>query len=103
MCVTKQARERIRAQQSETMANAELLKAIAHPVRLCLAHQLAVEGPRSVTFFTDCMECSQSSISQHLAKMRNAGVVEAERDGQLMVYRLKDDRVRALLEVFWPK
>lgn len=94
-------REQIQKERQRTMAHAELLKAVAHPVRLCLVHQLAQYGPRSVTFFTDCMDCSQSSISQHLAKLRAAGVVCADRDGQQMVYRLTDERIREILAVLW--
>lgn len=96
-------RERVKAEQMNTMEYAELLKAVANPVRLCLVHQLATYGPQSVTFFTDCMDCSQSSISQHLAKMRAAGIVEAERSGQQMVYRLTDDRIRKILAILWNK
>jgi DNA-binding transcriptional ArsR family regulator len=94
-------KDRIRSQQAVTEAHADLLKAVANPVRLCLVHQLATYGPRSVTFFTDCMNSSQSSISQHLSKLRAAGIVEAERDGQSMVYRLIDDRIRQVLDVLW--
>lgn len=95
-------KEKILGEQERTMAYAELLKAVAHPVRLCLVHQLATYGPQSVTFFTDCMNCSQSSISQHLAKMRAAGIVEAQRSGQQMVYRLTDHRIEKILAILWP-
>lgn len=96
-----EAKTYIQQEKRRTVENAELLKAVAHPVRLCLVHQLARYGPLSVTFFTDCLEQSQSNISQHLSKLRAAGIVEATREGQSMVYELINDQVRDVIELLW--
>lgn len=67
---------------------AELLKALAHPVRLQIVHGLLRRGCRNV----GCMErgtgMSQSCISQHLQKLRAAGIVTAERTGNEVYYRV---------------
>ena len=62
MKMTKEYQEAMRKK-------AELLKAIAHPVRLCLTRKLYENGKCNVTYFTDCLETSQSNISQHLEKL----------------------------------
>ena len=40
---------------------------------------------------------SQSTVSQHLGKLRQAGIIEGERNGLEITYRLKDERVKAIL------
>ena len=66
---------------------AELLKTMAHPIRLQIVHDLLAAGRRNVR----CMEAhtgmSQSCISQHLQRLRSAGVVAAERVGNEVYYR----------------
>lgn len=74
---------------------AEVLKTLASPRRLQIIHLLA-EGPRDVGRLAEKLGISQPNASQHLAVMRAAGVVESERVGREVVYRLVDpDVVRA--------
>ena len=76
---------------------AELLKVIAHPVRLCIALGLWRSGSCNVTHMQCCLEVPQSTVSQHLGKLRQAGIIEGERNGLEITYRLKDERVKAIL------
>lgn len=71
---------------------AEVLKTLANPRRLEIIHLLA-EGPREVTRLAAEMGVSQPNVSQHLALMRSAGVVEAERNGREVLYRLSDPEI----------
>ena len=71
---------------------AEVLKTLSNPRRLEIIHLLA-DGPREVTRLADEMGISQPNVSQHLAIMRAAGVVEAERDGREVRYRLSDPEI----------
>ena len=71
---------------------AEVLKTLANPRRLEIIHLLA-EGPREVGRLAEEMGISQPNVSQHLALMRSAGVVEAERDGREVRYRLSDPEI----------
>lgn len=80
---------------------AEMLKAIAHPVRLCVVRRLWRMGTCNVTYMQGCMEVPQSTISQQLGKLRQAGIIEGERQGLEVWYSLKDDRVRRILEVLF--
>ncbi|MBM7866276.1 metalloregulator ArsR/SmtB family transcription factor [Heliobacterium gestii] len=76
---------------------AELLKALAHPVRLCILQGLMQKGDCNVSHMQHCLELPQSTISMHLQKLRVAGVVEGERQGLEVRYRIANDQVRSLL------
>ena len=71
---------------------AEVLKTLANPRRLEIVHLLA-DGPREVGRLAEEMGISQPNVSQHLAVMRSAGVVEAEREGREVRYRLSDPEI----------
>jgi ArsR family transcriptional regulator len=73
---------------------AEILKTLANPRRLEILHLLAA-GPREVGPLARELGISQPNLSQHLAVMRAAGVVEAERHGREARYRLIDPDVVA--------
>ena len=76
---------------------AELLKTIALPIRLQIVHDLLEAGHRNVR----CMEArtgmSQSCISQHLQRLRAAGVVTAERVGNEVYYRAASREAAAVV------
>jgi DNA-binding transcriptional ArsR family regulator len=73
---------------------AEVLKTLAHPRRLEIVHELA-RGPRTVGRLAEVLGVAQPNVSQHLALMRASGVVEAERDGREIHYRLTDPDIIA--------
>lgn len=75
-----------------TRLQAEVLKVLASPRRLEILHRLA-EGPLEVGRLAEELGVSQPNVSQHLAVMRAAGIVEAERDGREIRYRLADPDV----------
>lgn len=75
----------------ETM-QADVLRALAHPRRLQIMHRLA-DGPAEVGALAAELGMSQPNVSQHLAVMRAAGVVEAERTGREVRYRISDPDV----------
>lgn len=77
---------------------AQLLKALAHPIRLCLVKKLCEQGRLNVTYFTNCMDASQSSISQHLGKLRDLGILACEKEGQSVIYHIKNETVRSLVK-----
>lgn len=74
------------------MLQADVLKTLANPRRLEILHRLA-DGPREVGRLAADLGLSQPNVSQHLAVLRAAGVVEAERDGREVRYRLTDPDV----------
>lgn len=75
-----------------TILQAEVLKTLANPRRLDILHRLA-EGPCEVGRLAEEIGASQPNVSQHLSVLRSAGLVEAERDGREVRYRLTDPDV----------
>jgi ArsR family transcriptional regulator, virulence genes transcriptional regulator len=87
-----------------TILQAEILRILANPRRIQILHALA-DGPIEVGRLAREIGASQPNVSQHLAALRGAGLVEAERDGRGVRYRLADPDVivacglmRAVLE-----
>jgi ArsR family transcriptional regulator len=81
-----------------TILQAEFLRTLASPRRLELLHLLA-EGPREVGRLAAELRMTQPNVSQHLAVLRTAGLVEAERDGREARYRLADADVMVACDV----
>lgn len=76
---------------------AALLKSLANEKRLMILCKLLERGEMSVLPLADAVDLSQSALSQHLAKLREEGVVDCRRDGQTMHYRLASaDAMRVL-------
>ncbi|MEW6224172.1 MAG: metalloregulator ArsR/SmtB family transcription factor [Chloroflexota bacterium] len=75
-----------------TALQAEILKTLASPRRLEIIHRLA-EGPCEVGRLAEELGASQPNISQHLGVLRSVGLVEAEREGREVRYRLTDPDV----------
>ncbi|NCB62649.1 MAG: transcriptional regulator [Clostridia bacterium] len=78
-------------------AKTELLKALSHPLRLQIVRGLLVGGCHNVR----CMETgtgqSQSTISQHLMRLKAAGVVKCERSGNEVYYDVADPTAAAVV------
>ena len=83
-------------------ASVEVLKALADPTRLQIMGVLqGAAEPVCVCDFTAAFELSQPTISHHMAKLKDAGLVEVSRSGIWSYYRRArslDARTRALLD-----
>lgn len=80
---------------------AELLKVLAHPVRLCIVRGLIEKGECNVTYMQSCLDTPQSTTSQHLQKLKSAGIVEGKRNGLEINYRVCNDKVYDLIKIFF--
>lgn len=69
-------------------AKANVLKALGHPTRLWMAEQLA-DGEKCVCELGEYIDADFSTISKHLSVLKQAGVVEDEKRGKQVYYRLK--------------
>ena len=67
-------------------------RALADPKRLCVLESLA-GGELSVSDLSTKVGCQVPNMSQHLAVLRSAGLVQSRRDGSTVFYRLADVRV----------
>jgi DNA-binding transcriptional ArsR family regulator len=81
-----------------TNLQAEVLKVLCSPKRLEILHRLA-EEPMEVGRLAAEMGLTQPNVSQHLAVMRAAGLVESTRDGREIRYRLTDTDVIVACDV----
>jgi ArsR family transcriptional regulator len=77
---------------------AELLKALAHPIRLRILATL-IEGRQCVKNLTELLKISQPNVSQHLGILRNKGIVGCKRDGSVVCYYIKDERALKIYEI----
>lgn len=73
---------------SEYKRRAAVLKALAHPARLLIVDELGEAGERCVCELTDMIGADMSTVSRHLAQLRNAGIIEDERRGAKVYYKL---------------
>ena len=70
---------------------AELMKALADPTRLTMLASLwKADGPICICDFTAGLGLSQPTISHHMAKLKEAGLVESEKRGIWVYYSLRD-------------
>lgn len=72
--------------------HARLCKAIADPNRILILYSLA-EGASTVSELAEALEVPQPTVSRHLKVLRERGLARATRDGQSVIYRLRDPRV----------
>ena len=81
---------------------ANLLKALADPTRLSMVACLwQASAPVCICDFTATFDLSQPTISHHMGKLRTAGLIESEKRGIWIHYRLRDDltpATKALIE-----
>ena len=80
----------------KAMEVADILRALANERRLMILCQLVEYGEATVSSLVDSVGVSQSALSQHLAKMRDEGIVTFRRDSHTIWYRIADRRVEEL-------
>lgn len=76
-----------------SQAKADILKAVAHPIRLSIVEMLG-EGERCACKICDAFPCDRTTVSKHLAVLKGLGVIEDRKEGLFVFYRL---RMRCLL------
>ena len=75
---------------------ANVLKAMAHPSRLCIVEELS-KRERCVCELTEMIGADMSTVSKHLTLLKHAGIVADEKRGSMVFYRL---RVPCLSKLF---
>jgi len=91
------ARTRTAKVLAQYEARAQIIKALAHPARLLIVDELSKRGERCVCELTEMIGTDMSTVSRHLALLKGAGLVEDEKRGQMVFYRM---RVQCLLNFF---
>src|SRR4029079_19156 len=75
---------------------AGILRALANERRLMILCKLVEWGEGNVTSLAEAVGLSQSALSQHLAKIRDEGLVTFRRESQTLWYRIADPRIEEL-------
>ncbi|WP_349262452.1 metalloregulator ArsR/SmtB family transcription factor [Geminicoccus sp.] len=85
--------------QEKAAEAARMLRLLANENRLLLLCHLAGAGEMTVGALAETIGLSQPALSQHLAKLREDGLVETRKESQAVFYRLADPKAARLLEV----
>ena len=86
--------------QTNASRASELMKLLGHPHRLMILCELN-QGECSVGELSERIGINQSPLSQHLARMRHEGVVQARRDAQTVYYSLSGEEVSAVISLLY--
>ena len=90
------------------MPAAEIFRALADPTRCAIFERLAA-GEMSVSEVKAGLDVSQPAVSQHLAILREAGLVTERREGRFAYYRVEPKGLAPMLDwlaryrTFWPR
>ena len=68
---------------------AEMLRSLSEPIRLRIVDHLRL-GELNVSDLSEALSLEVVTVSHHLGILKNAGIVERQRDGRCMVYRLRE-------------
>lgn len=79
---------------------AELLKVLAHPVRLCIVKGL-IGKDCNVSHMQECLELPQSTVSQHLSILRAKGIIKGTRKGLEVTYSIANEDVKKLISLLF--
>jgi len=80
---------------------ASLLKALSNPVRLCIIRELLKREECNVSSMQHCLELSQSTVSQHLGRLRDMGIISGERKGTEVYYRVTSEEAANIIRVLF--
>lgn len=90
------------------MTETDIFKALADPTRRQMLERLSA-GERNATELREGLAMSQPAISQHLAVLRSAGLIDEEKSGRQMRYRIRPDGLAPVVDwlaryrAFWPE
>src|SRR3990172_8129854 len=76
-------------QQAKYEAREKITKALAHPTRLFIVEELSKRDRRCVCELTEMIGADMSTVSRHLALLKGAGIIEDEKQGSMVFYRLR--------------
>lgn len=75
----------------------EMLKAIAHPMRITIVDMLSDDKSLTVTEIHEALNIEQAVASHHLSILRNKGVLLSVRNGKNSIYKLKHPRLSQII------
>ncbi len=79
-------------------AQAEVFKALGHPIRLKIVYGLMKVGGCNVKNMQECLGLHQATVSQHLIHLKSRGIIESTRDGLQMIYSVNNPIAKCIVE-----
>jgi ArsR family transcriptional regulator len=79
-------------------SEAEIFKVMGHPIRLKIVAGLCAKEC-NVKHIWECLELPQATVSQHLALMKNKGIIEGKRDGVEVHYTVVHPLAKKIIEI----
>ncbi|MFX3623676.1 MAG: ArsR/SmtB family transcription factor [Ectobacillus sp.] len=79
----------------------QMLRSLAHPVRLRLVQELMQRGACNVTQLQEALQIPQSTVSQHLTKLKQNKVVQHERRGLEVYYQVHDGKINNVMNTLF--
>lgn len=81
-------------------SSSELLKMLGHPARLCILIGILEKENLgcNVSYMQSCLSIPQSTVSQHLSKLKAAGLIKGERNGLEISYHIIDEDVIKIIK-----
>ena len=79
---------------------AEILKVLGHPIRLKIVAGLLSEAC-NVKKIWECLGLPQATVSQHLALLKNKGIIEGRRNGVAVYYSVISEPARLIIETLF--
>ncbi len=84
---------RVNINKEKLQTSAEILRALAHPLRMKILYFIDQNGTINVNKIYNTLKLEQSITSQHLRILRLAGLVETQRDGKFIHYKIEYPKI----------
>lgn len=88
--------------ENEYQNSSEILKALAHPLRLCIVRGLLTKQGCNVKTMQQSVAIPQSTLSQHLFKLKSAKIIKGVKQGTAINYYVIDERAKKIIDIFFP-
>lgn len=82
----------------EFSREAEVFKALGHPIRLKIVYGLLKVGGCNVKNMQECLGLHQATVSQHLIHLKSRGIITSTRQGLEMVYKVADPWAKCIID-----
>lgn len=93
--------ENITKEFADVKDKADIIKGLSHPIRLCIVKGLMSDEGCNVSKMQDSLDIPQSTLSQHLAKLRNLGILEGQRNGVEVNYYVISEDAEKIVEALF--
>ena len=84
--------------KKEFSREAEIFKALGHPIRLKIVYGLLMVGGCNVKNMQECLGLHQATVSQHLIHLKSRGIITSSRQGLEMIYMVTDSWAKCIID-----